>query len=56
MTLNPNGQGLGLYTSRTIMRHLGGDITCVSTYDHGSTFTVTCPMVKHLNKKLVQSV
>lgn len=33
-----SGTGLGLYTSRCLCRHLGGDLTMASTYSEGSEF------------------
>jgi len=38
------GTGLGLTISREIARAMGGDITCASTLDKGSVFTVRAPL------------
>ncbi|MGH9418819.1 MAG: ATP-binding protein, partial [Thermoanaerobaculia bacterium] len=38
------GVGLGLAISRDLARQMGGDITVVSSPDHGSTFTLTLPV------------
>ncbi len=37
------GSGLGLYLSQKIANMLGGEITVTSTYNKGSTFTLTIP-------------
>ena len=37
------GIGLGLAISRDLARHMGGDLTAVSTLGSGSTFTLTVP-------------
>ena len=38
------GTGLGLTISREISRAMGGDITCTSRVQHGSTFEFTVPL------------
>lgn len=40
------GSGLGLPISRSLAELLGGTLTAVSEPDHGSTFTLTLPMLK----------
>lgn len=39
-SLNPKGNGLGLYICRLICRNLGGDITVDSIQGSGCTFTI----------------
>lgn len=39
----PNGTGLGLYLVRTLTNILGGEITCASTENTGTTFTLIFP-------------
>jgi two-component system NtrC family sensor kinase len=41
---NQNGSGLGLYVSRSIIRHHGGDISVKSVVGEGSTFSVSVPV------------
>lgn len=40
------GTGLGLEISRNLARRMGGDITVQSAEGHGSTFTVTLPLLE----------
>lgn len=40
------GSGLGLYVSKIIMQEFGGDITVVSQFGKGSTFTFSIPIKK----------
>lgn len=42
-TSGTGGFGLGLAIAREIARSHGGDITCASTVEEGTTFTVTLP-------------
>ena len=42
-TSGAGGFGLGLAIAREIARSHGGDITCASTVEEGTTFTVTLP-------------
>ena len=42
----PNGNGLGLYLSRAIIKEHGGDIDCQSTLGKETTFTVHLPLPK----------
>ena len=37
--INTQGIGLGLHISRRIVREMGGDIICQSTWGQGSKFT-----------------
>jgi signal transduction histidine kinase len=39
------GAGLGLSICRKLSRHLGGDLHVHSKVDHGSTFTLTLPVL-----------
>lgn len=41
------GTGLGLPISRSIARHMGGDVTCESQLGEGSHFILTLPYVRH---------
>lgn len=43
MKTHPNGNGLGLFLSRAIVRQHGGEVTCVSEPGKETTFTVTIP-------------
>jgi signal transduction histidine kinase len=38
------GAGLGLYVTKRLVEHLGGDIAVASTPGEGSVFTVTLPV------------
>jgi len=40
-----DGTGLGLYIASEDVRLLGGTITFVSRVDHGTTFTITIPLI-----------
>ena len=42
---NVPGEGIGLSHVRSLVRHLGGSISCVSELDAGSTFRVELPLV-----------
>lgn len=44
--LNETGSGIGLYTSREIVRRHGGDIELISEKNEGSTFMVRLPQQK----------
>lgn len=44
--LNESGSGIGLYTSREIVRRHGGDIELISEKNEGSTFMVRLPQQK----------
>jgi signal transduction histidine kinase len=39
------GEGIGLAHVRALVRRLGGDISCSSTPDVGTIFTLTLPIV-----------
>ena len=41
--LDPEGSGLGLYMVRTLLGHIGGTISFISTPGKGTTFTVRLP-------------
>jgi len=41
------GLGLGLYIVQQIAEQLGGNVTCESVPQQGSTFTVTLPRTEH---------
>jgi signal transduction histidine kinase len=41
--MNPNGNGLGLSICKKIAICFKGDLTCVSTIGHGTTFELTIP-------------
>jgi PAS domain S-box-containing protein len=43
-TLDPNGSGLGLYITKSIVSHFGGSINYKSTLNQGTTFYVTLPV------------
>jgi signal transduction histidine kinase len=38
------GAGLGLYVTKRLVEHLGGDVAVASTLGEGSVFTVTLPV------------
>lgn len=42
-TMQTSGSGLGLYIARELARAMGGDLTLVSRFGHGSTLTLTLP-------------
>lgn len=44
MTRGIGGSGLGLYISRELVKQMGGELSLVSRYGSGSTFTVTLPL------------
>ena len=46
MKQHPNGNGLGLYLTRAIVREHGGDVACTSEPDKETTFTITIPVDK----------
>ena len=48
----PNGVGLGLYSSRMIAEKVGADITFVSKENKGSTFTIVLPLAKKNTKRV----
>jgi signal transduction histidine kinase len=44
--MQPNGTGLGLYVTKSIVDRLGGDLSYTSAEGEGSTFVVTLPRVQ----------
>jgi signal transduction histidine kinase len=46
MTRGIGGSGLGLYISRELVRHMGGEIIVDSQLGEGSTFTVLLPLAR----------
>lgn len=42
--IDTDGNGLGLYISKSIIERLGGELSFVSTEGKGATFTMTVPM------------
>ena len=44
MTRGIGGSGLGLYISRELVRHMGGQLSVASRLGEGSTFTVMLPL------------
>lgn len=42
-SIDPQGVGLGLYTTRQFIQMHGGDVTLMSVPDKGTTFTITLP-------------
>jgi signal transduction histidine kinase len=50
MTQGVGGSGLGLYISRGLVREMGGDLTVVSHFGSGSTFTVALPLASPVDR------
>ena len=48
------GVGLGLTIARSIVKKMGGDITVISEYGKGSTFTITIPQKVSSSKALAK--
>ncbi len=50
LTYNYEGTGIGLYASKLIIERHGGTIGVESQVEHGTTFTVTLPLVETPNQ------
>ena len=54
VTITGSGSGLGLYICKQYVELHGGNITALSEYGKGSTFTFTLPIAQHIVSPALQ--